>query len=226
MHDKTLMRLRTWISGSGLARGGRLPPERSLSAQLGLTRTELRNALLVLETEGLLERHVGRGTFLAKAPPPSRAGRGIEAAVADLSERTGPTEAMTARLLLEPELARISALNCNSNHLTTLCNLAQAMRRAPTWAVYEGLDHEFHKTIAQSTGNVMLEALFEILNRVRQAVVWRRLDRSAPGPDPDYHSFAEHDAIVAALEARDGPAAANAMRAHLNATLQALTSTS
>lgn len=223
MHDKTLIRLRTWIAGEGLGRGARLPPERSLSAQLGLTRTELRNALLVLETEGLLERHVGRGTFLAKAPRPSRAGRGIEAAVADLSESTGPVEAMTARLVLEPAIAQMAALNATPKQLRTLRDMAQAMRSAPSWDAYEALDHDFHNAIAAAAGNSMLEALFDILNSVRQVVVWRRLATTERAPDPDYHSFDEHDVILTALEARDGPAAAAAMRAHLNATMHALT---
>ncbi|WP_461425080.1 FadR/GntR family transcriptional regulator [Gymnodinialimonas sp.] len=217
------MRLRTWIAGSGLARGGRLPPERSLSAQLGLTRTELRNALLVLETEGMLERHVGRGTFLAKTLRPSRAGKGIEAAVADLSESTGPVEAMTARLVLEPEIAQMAALNATPKQLRALRDMAQAMRDAPTWDAYEALDHDFHNAIAEAAGNAMLQALFAILNAVRQVVVWRKLATADRAPDPDYHSFAEHDAILAALEARDGPGAASAMRAHLDATMQALT---
>lgn len=222
MQDKTLIRLRSWIAGAGLARGARLPAERALCTQLGLTRAELRNALLVLETEGLLERHVGRGTFLAKAPRASRAGRGIEAAVTDLAEQTGPMEAMTARMVLEPEIAQMAALNATPKQLRTLRDLAQAMRAAPTWAAYETLDFDFHNTIASAAGNSMLEALFDILNSVRQVVVWRRLDTTDRAPGAAYHSFAEHDAILTALEARDGPAAATAMRTHLDATVQAL----
>lgn len=225
MHDKTLIRLRTWITTEGLARGARLPPERTLSTQLGLTRSELRNALLVLEAEGLLERHVGRGTYLAKAPRPSRAGRGIEAAVADLSERTGPIEAMTARLVLEPEIAQMAALNATPQQLRALRELEQSMRSAPTWDAYETLDHDFHNMIATAAGNSMLEALFNILNSVRQVVVWRRLATTDRAPGLDYHSFNEHGTILAAIEARDAPTAAAAMRAHLNTTMQALITT-
>lgn len=223
MQDKTLMRLRSWIAGAGLARGAKLPPERDLSVLLGLSRTELRNALLVLETEGLLDRHVGRGTFLTKAPRASRFSNGIEAAVADLAESTGPVEAMTARLVLEPEIAQMAALNATSKQLRALREHSEAMRAATRWSTYETLDHEFHKAIAAAAGNSMLEALFEILNRVRQVVVWRRLATTDHGPNPDYHSFDEHDAILTALETRDGPAAAVAMRAHLNSTVAALT---
>lgn len=225
MQDKTLLRLRNWITEEGLARGARLPPERTLSADLGVSRAELRNAFLLLETEGVLERHVGRGTFLSKPSRPSRGGKGMEAAVSHLAETTGPNDAMVARLVLEPELARMAAHNATPKQLRALREIADAMGAARSWAAYETLDHDFHNAIATASGNTMLQALFEILNGVRQVVVWRKLAPSDRGPDRDYHSFAEHDAILVALDARDGAAASKAMAAHLHTTLAALTDT-
>lgn len=222
MQDKTLLRLRNWIAESGLARGAKLPPERKLSAILGVSRAELRNAALLLETEGLLDRHVGRGTYLSKTPRPSRGGKSIDAAASHLAEITSPTDAMTARLVLEPELAQMAALNATPKQLRVLREISDTMRQAPTWAAYEGLDFDFHSAIAAASGNAMLQALFDILNGVRQIVVWRKLAPSDRGPDRDYHSFGEHDAILSALEARDGQAASKAMAAHLNSTLSAL----
>lgn len=219
------MRLRNWIAESGLARGARLPPERELSVTLGVSRAELRNAFLLLETEGQLERHVGRGTYLAKSPRASRGVKGIDAAVSDLSQTIGPIDAMAARLVLEPELARMAALNATPKQLRALRDMADAMRTATSWAAYEVLDHDFHSAIAATAGNSMLQALFEILNGVRQVVVWRRLATSDQGPSPDYRSFDEHDIIVAALEDRDSSAASAAMAAHLNSTLSILKDT-
>jgi DNA-binding FadR family transcriptional regulator len=66
--------------------------------------------------------------------------------------------------------------------------------------------------------------LHKIMNAVRQVVVWRQLSPGFDGPPPDYHSFAEHEAIVAAIARRDRAAAKMAMRAHLTSTLQAMTS--
>lgn len=223
MQDKNLTRLRRWIATSEMARGARLPPERSLSETLGLSRAELRNALLVLEAEGLLERHVGRGTFLARTPPPPRSAMGIDATIGALSETTGPVDAMDARLVLEPALVRLAALNATPKQLRSLQEMSDAMRNAPTWAAYESLDHDFHSLIAAASGNTMLLALFDILNGVRQVVVWRRLAPADQQPERNYHSFDEHDAIVAALTTRDGATAAKAMAAHLNATRAALT---
>ncbi len=218
----TLMRLRNWIVGSGLARGDRLPSERELGTLLGVSRAELRKALIVLEAEGGLERLVGRGTFLAKQSRPAR-GSGIEGVISELAESTGPIDAMNARLVLEPELAQLAALNATPAQLRELRRLSNAMRVAATWSSYEGLDSEFHEIIASAAGNSLLQALHRMLNGVRQIVVWRRLETSDPGPDPGYHSFDEHEAILSALERRDGAAASAAMRAHLQSTLAAMT---
>lgn len=221
MSAKALIRARNWIATSGLSEGARLPPERTLSATLGFSRSEMRKALLVLEVEGLLVRHVGRGTFLAKAPAP-RMEDPAEHTIADLAERTGPREAMIARITLEPELARMAALNATPRQLRELRRLGNAMRSAANWHVYEGLDSAFHDVIAEASGNSLLHALHKIMNGVRLVVVWRQLNTPEIRPPVDYHSFQEHDAIIEALELRAGNDAQRAMRAHLQSTLAAM----
>ncbi len=219
MKDKVLIRMRNWIAESGLVKGERLPPERALCETLGVSRAELRKANLVLEAEGVLERHVGRGTFLSKAPRPVNGHDAIERTISALAESTGPVEAMQARLALEPELAKLTALHGTPMQLRKMRQLASAMRAAPSWGAYEVLDSEFHEAIAAASGNSLLLALHKILNGVRLTVVWRRLNTSDGGPEASYHSFDEHDAILNALEQRDGAAAEAAMQAHLKSTL-------
>ena len=97
--------LRAYLARNNLPADGRLPPERALSEALGVTRAELRKALAVLEAEGLLWRHVGKGTFLGNRPLDTLAD------VAAITQRTNPAEVMRTRLLLEPEVARLAALN-------------------------------------------------------------------------------------------------------------------
>ena len=222
MSSKILARVRTWIAASGLTEGARLPPERDLCATLGISRAELRKALLVLEANGSLVRQVGRGTFLARRPDGQNSGA-AESAIADLAERTGPHEAMMARLALEPELARMAALHASPRQLRDLRRLAGEMRAAPNWQAYEDLDARFHDIVAEASGNSLLHELHKIMNGVRFVVVWRRLNTPEIAPDPGYHSFNEHDAIVAALEARAGQDAYAAMRKHLQSTLSTMT---
>lgn len=222
MSAKSLDRVRNWFATSELPEGARLPAERELAAMLGLSRADLRNALLVLETEGRLERKVGSGTYVRQPVMPRYSG-GAVSDVSTLAERTGPHEAMVARLAIEPELTQMAALHATPRQVTELRRLCDAMPAARSWRVYEELDAAFHDLIAKSAGNPLLYDLFKIVNGVRAVVVWRRLSPADGAPPSDYHSFREHEKIVSALESRDRPAAQKAMRAHLQSTINSMT---
>lgn len=215
-----LARLRRWLAAAGLREGARLPPERDLAATLGLSRAALRKALAVLEVEGALQRHVGRGTFLAAAD--EAAPRPAALDVAGLAQRTSPHEAMIARLVLEPELASLAAIHAVPRQVAEARSLAQAMRQVTDWPEYEALDARFHGVIAEGARNALLCAVHDVINAVRQSVVWGRPAIPPDRPPADYRSFAEHDAIVDAIERHDRAAAHAAMRAHLRATLAAM----
>ena len=84
--DHTLTKLRQLIASGGLGAGGRIPPERTLANEMGVGRRSLRRALEILEQEGQITRHQGRGTFVQdksapvaaahRAAPPRRRSRG------------------------------------------------------------------------------------------------------------------------------------------------------
>lgn len=210
----TLHKVQDWLGDRGFAPGERLPPERVLSETLGVSRSELRKALAILESDGVLRRHVGRGTYLQHAERSTAVGSDV----VRLAERTSPHEAMMARLTLEPELAALAALHATPKQLVEARRLNATMRAAPNWEDYERLDAEFHCAIAEAAGNSLLSELHRILNAVRVSVVWPRLDVPEGGPPVGYHSFAEHDAILDALDRRDRAGAHSAMRAHLKST--------
>ncbi|WP_431285755.1 FadR/GntR family transcriptional regulator [Humitalea sp. 24SJ18S-53] len=212
-----LSQLRQGLAEGLAAADGRLPAERDLAERLGVNRGEIRKALAVLELEGSLRRHVGRGTFVTRTPPR----RGLPD-VAEVANTTSPPEAMQARAILEPELARLAALQATAAQIAELRRLAVAMRGVADWASYEALDYRFHELIAEAAGNRLLMEVERLVNGVRRAVVWGHLALRPIGPSPDYHSFDEHDAIVAAIARRDRPGAAEAMRRHLDSTAQAL----
>jgi len=204
--------LASWLANSGAVAGDRLPSERDLCGRLGMSRGELRKAMTRLEAEGIVERHVGRGTFLRT---PSAADKNDVPLVMRLAEITSPHDAMMARLSLEPELAGHAAIHAAPRHLTEARKLAEGMRAAANWAEYEQLDARLHELIAVASGNPLLAELHRITNAVRVSVVWSRLEIPEDGPPEDYHSFAEHEEIIAALERRDRMAAHAAMRNHL-----------
>jgi DNA-binding FadR family transcriptional regulator len=211
-----LQDIRSWLAASSLP-NGRLPPERELAVRFGVGRAELRKSLAVLETEGWLERQVGRGTFLKP---------GADAALypnaEQIAARTSPPEAMQARMIVEPEIARWAALKATSSQVTVMRELNLRMRSAKTWSEYEDLDWKFHDLLAEATGNFLLVEIQRMVNGVRRAVVWGHLEKRPVGPEADYHSFAEHDAIINAIAQRKRKEAADAMRLHLQSTASAL----
>ncbi|TXH36451.1 MAG: FadR family transcriptional regulator [Rhodospirillaceae bacterium] len=208
-HGGALTQLRAYLAQSQLPLDSRLPPERELCQTLGTSRAELRKALAVLEAEGQLWRHVGKGTFIGSRPIDTMAD------IAAITRRTNPTEVMRTRLLLEPEVTRVAALMATSAQIAEMRSCLVRMKQAQSWRQYEAWDNRLHRIIAEATQNSLMLALLDTLNAVRRAVAWGRLRANKVKPDADHHSFTEHAAIVEAIEDRDMERAAAAMRVHL-----------
>ena len=202
-------RLRNYLSENRFELNSRLPSERVLSAELGVSRTLLRKALADLEGEGQIWRHVGRGTFVGSRP--------IETAsdVAYVSSRTSPRELMEARILIEPGLVRLAAIHATESDVRAIQNCIHKTKTAPDWRIYETWDNNLHRAFALAAHNTPLISLFDTLNMVRRSVVWARNRRVPLARKLDHHSFSEHDKILEHVAKRDPIGAENAMRTHL-----------
>jgi len=209
--DEVVTKLRSFIEEGGYKPGDRLDSERELIVRLDVTRAKLRKALDTLEHEGAIWRHVGKGTFIASPRVMSGPSN-----LAVLSQQVTPVQLMRARLSLEPAIAREAALHASEEAVRQLKESRDRAINAPTWEEYEAQDDNFHRTLAEATDNVLLLSLFDHLNAVRRAVAWNTVMRSSTSPARTHSSFAEHDAIVAAIQARDPAAAHAAMRTHLS----------
>lgn len=207
--DRALDRMREMIENGDYPLNSRLPPERELCHRLGVKRNALRRALASLEAEGQIWRHVGKGTFVGSPPPAD-----IEDA-SSITSRTNPAEVMQARLMIEPELARLAALNGTASDIEEMLYCIRKTKSATEWRTYEMWDNRLHRAIAKAGGNRCMLAVFDMLNNVRRAVTWGRLRPYELTPDHDHHSFAEHDSLVRAIGERDTELAANLMRDHL-----------
>lgn len=209
-HDEALATLRAFIADGGYRPGDRLPAERTLISDLAIRRTTLRKALDTLEREGAIWRHVGKGTFVA-----AHGGGAGTRSLSALSQQVTPVELMRARLALEPEIAREAAINASDEAVTRLKIAQDRCVAASNWGAYEAEDDAFHRALAEAADNVLLLALFDQLNQVRRAVAWNTVVRQTAQPAEDHSSFAEHVAVLDAVELRDPVAARRAMRDHL-----------
>jgi DNA-binding FadR family transcriptional regulator len=216
--EGALVQLRAFIAQGEFALSDRLPPERELCESLGIARSELRKAFAVLEAEGAISRHVGRGTFVGNCH-----GHGSDfQSIASIAKRTTPQEVMYARLVLEPQLAREAALHATTEHMEQLHESCSRARMAASWRQYETLDNQFHGLIAEAAQNTPLIAMYDQLNALRRTIVWGRLRRRHDTPPADHHSFAEHEAILSTIEQRDTEAALFAMKVHLKSVSRSL----
>lgn len=206
--QSALTALKAYLAETQLALNGRLPAERMLCVEIGVSRGQLRKALALLEAEGRIWRHVGRGTYVGPRPIKNLSD------VAFLSNQTSPMEVMEARLAVEPQLATLAALHGTASNFAELRRCNRRCRTASEWRGYEAWDNNFHQAIASATYNKLLISLFDTLNIVRRSTVWGQL-RSTELPRPDHESFDEHDAIYAAIAGRDPDLAAECMRKHL-----------
>ncbi|MGQ7845780.1 FadR/GntR family transcriptional regulator [Granulosicoccus sp. 3-233] len=211
--EGALIQLRAYIAQGEFATNDRLPAERELCETLGIGRSELRKAFAVLESEGAIWRHVGRGTFVGNGR-----GQGPDyLSIADIAKRTTPREVMHARLVLEPMLAREAAMHATAEHVEQMSDSCAKAREATTWRQYESIDNQFHSLVTEATQNTPLITMYEQLNALRRTIVWGCLHRRTEVPTPEHHSFVEHEAILDAIEHRNADAAQACMKRHLQA---------
>jgi GntR family transcriptional repressor for pyruvate dehydrogenase complex len=201
------------IAAGQYAVGDRLPAERELAIEFDVSRPTVREAIIALEVQGLVEVRVGSGAYVRALPGSTAIGFGISA-----------FELTEARLLFEGEAAALAASQIKDEELATLGKLLVEMDRENKRGdgLTESSDREFHLTIARATRNAAIVRTIEDLWDLRStspeaALVYSRARAADVKPVVD-----EHVAIVAALKGRDPKKARAAMRGHLSAVLDHL----
>ncbi len=192
------------------APGGRLPNERSLAAELGVTRTLVRHALTVLEAEGRISREVGRGTFL-------RAGAtdgGADGAGQSVTE-VGPGDVMAARRLIEPQVLPLVVAWATQRDFDEMRRCLAGGARAEDAAEFEVWDFALHHAIVAAGRNQLLVAMYGMVERARKGEIWGNLKMRNDSRERREAYQAEHVRLVEALCARDAAEAVAAMEDHL-----------
>lgn len=194
--------------------GDRLPAERELAAMFHVSRPTVREAVIALEIEGLVEVRIGSGVYVISQTP-SR--EGVERDI-------GAFELTEARILIEGEAAALAAANISDGEISELERMLvemDAANRSEAGAA-ELIDKKFHEFLAGCTRNSAMQSAVEHLwmvrNRSPQCV--RMFEKSrTKGHKP---VIDEHRKIIDALRSRDPAAARSAMRDHLGRVLEYL----
>jgi DNA-binding FadR family transcriptional regulator len=214
--EESLAKLRKYLSVEKLPDNSRLPTERKLCTVLGVSRSALREGLAVLEAEGKVWRHVGKGTFVGGRPAAATTD------VSLVSQYTSPAEIMEVRLLIEPRIAGLAAMRAKSGDIAhmqrCLDKLDGALNKgdsADEGRIYDKWDGTLHLAIAEATHNSLLLSLFNAINSVRSLPLWGRLQTAAMTQDRWRLYGEQHRNFVDAIADRDPASSERRMRHHL-----------
>lgn len=202
--------IRSLIKDGEFTPGSRLPPERDLARQLGVSRPSVREALIALEVEGLVEVRIGSGIYV-RAPDPLTSSRtGAEAAA-------GPFELLRARYVIESECAALAAKSAKRAQVQAIGEALDEMDREME-AGRQPLpsDRLFHLRIAEATGNGALVHVIKLLWDERTGELFSKLEHHYDSPQLWRSAMSEHRAVLASIAAHDADAARAAMQRHMN----------
>lgn len=206
LYEQLVERLLSLIEELDLTPGNRLPPERELASQLGVSRATVRQALVVLEVQGLVEVRHGEGAILRETKPTTTVLSGIAAHTRRLPE------VIEAREALEVRLAALAARRRTDDDLAQIEAGLEAMA-ADIDAGGRGLegDEIFHAAVTTAARSSLLA---DLMAEISAAIRETRLE-SLSQPDRPRQSLASHREIADAIRARDEDAAAQAMAEHI-----------
>jgi len=211
LYQQIADQIRELIRQGGFETGMRLPPERDLAQQLGVSRPSLREAMIALDIEGTVEIRGGSGVYVASRP--ERAGR----ATASLGD--SPIELMQARSALEGSAVVLACAHATPADVQRLRKIVEAMRgevakkRSPL-----EFDRQFHLAIAEMSGNLVMVRLIGEMFESRHSPISAKLSSRYENTRTWNLALKEHEAILRAIEARDPLSAQTAVRSHLKAS--------
>jgi GntR family transcriptional regulator, transcriptional repressor for pyruvate dehydrogenase complex len=213
-------RIMQLIAETGLKPGDRLPTERQLGVELGVSRHTVSQAVKVLAVSGVLRSRQGSGIYVTHTWPPTASGfidvtvRGDPQQVQQLCEFRMTLEMQTARLAAEritPRLLR----RVEEAALTTQASAERQDSRQFTEA-----DTEFHLGIAEATGNAYLISAVATVTRLQFWTVNTAIGNDGHTPGSPIAAAAQHLAICQRIRDGDGDSAALAMQQHIQTVFE------
>jgi DNA-binding FadR family transcriptional regulator len=199
-------RIQELIRDENIQAGERLPSERDLATKLEVSRASLREALIALELGGVIEVRGGSGVYVSEQPDEDKA----------LPEAgPGPFEVLSARRLIESEIAAIAARVATDGAIDAILKAVQEMEKHhANYSSNEQADRNFHIAIARATGNSALVGALDYLWDQRGRL-WHKLKEHFQTEELRQETLKDHRRILEAIAAHDPAGARKAMRAHL-----------
>lgn len=210
--------LRERILRGDFPEGTALPPERELVTQTGMSRTTVREALRILEVQGLVHIKTGRagGAFVQRPGEESIAStvslliRGRQVLIADLME---------TREAIEPACARLAALYREEADIEALDRANTAIAADGSLAVFLQANVDWHVAVASASHNELLSGFMGALSR---AIYTATDNRGFVDAEVRRTTAQAHRSITEAIKKRDPDAAVRRMQRHVHAYVEAV----
>jgi DNA-binding FadR family transcriptional regulator len=209
LYRKIARQLSELIAAGEFTAGQRLPSERELAEQLGVSRPSVREALIALEIEGKVEVRVGSGVFVSQLKEVMPLGGD--------QHGEGPFELIQARITVEGETAALAAAGSTSEELEEIrAAVAELQRCQLAGLPTDAADRTFHLSIARATHNGPLTSVVELLWDQGRGKMWKQMEKHFQTDALRAATLRDHRAIVDAIASGKADAAREAMKRHLN----------
>lgn len=216
--DDLVRQFEAQIEAGVLAPGARFPTEKQITLEFSVSRTVVREAFARLAARGLLESRRGAGAFVADAAHY----RAFQVRPEEVEALADVLKLLEMRMGFESEMAELAAERRSEANLAEMRNALAAMDGSEDANSSVLADAAFHAAIARATGNDYFERFTAFLG-VRLIPSWKLYLHA---DDPEIHrGYArtinkDHEAIYAAIEAKDAPQARGAARAHMDRSME------
>lgn len=216
LYHSVAERIKELVRQGSYPPGSRLPGERDLAEELGVSRVTVREAQIALEAVGMLDIRVGSGVYVLR-----KSGK-------ESSEMpdVGAFELTEARSAIESEAAALAAATITDEELDRLDEIVERMGEDtdPDSPLEEDADREFHLTIARATKNNAMIETVERLWRIRTEKLEVRVAYDSICELNPENRLKEHSDIAKALRKRDPERARKAMRTHFKCIIETMLS--
>lgn len=207
LYQHVAERITRLIQSGELKPGERLPAEKELAMQLGVSRPTIREAMIAMEIAGLVEIRTGSGSYVRASQP---------TAPSLLDSGPGPLDLQRARVLIEGEIAVDAAMKATAKDLQEIEATIHEMQDIIASGGHSRVaDRKFHVRIARASGNDVLANLVDNLWAGIFSPMFYKLSERTGLTEHQATSLSDHKAIFAALSTHDPVSARSAMRKHL-----------
>jgi GntR family uxuAB operon transcriptional repressor len=219
LYQEIGMKLRSELSSGRYRIGDRLPPERDIAEQYQVGRAVVREALIMLELENLIDVRKGSGVYVLALPGT----QAEDPAGYSVKDDVGPFELLQARQLLESDIAAFAATQVTRDDIAIMRQALELERQALDGQSSEDGDKLFHMQIAQATQNwVLVDIVQQLWTRRQNSAMWQKLHARITDTGYRQRWLDDHQKIFAAMQRKDSKLARQAVWQHLENVKQTL----